>query len=81
VGGGRLNKKLPSHPVLQDLARRTGVSPHAAVLAWVLAQGGTVIPIPGARTVDHARDSATSADVTLGPDDLAAITRAEFSRA
>ncbi len=81
VGGGRLNKKLPTHPVLAPMAKRLGVSPHALVLSWVLAQGKTVIPIPGARSAEHALDSITAADVTLGPDELAAITRAEFSRA
>ncbi len=81
VGGGRLNKKLPNHPILQPIARRLGVSPHAVVLAWVIAQGSSVIPIPGARTVEHALDSLTAADVELTPDDLGAIDEAEFSRA
>lgn len=79
VGGGRLNKKLPSHPALRPLAARHGASPHAIVLAWVLAQGTTVIPIPAARTVEHARDSVTAADIVLSAADLAAIDAAEFS--
>jgi aryl-alcohol dehydrogenase-like predicted oxidoreductase len=81
VGGGRLNRKLPSHPALLPIARAHGASPHAVVLAWVLAQGKTVIAIPGARTEEHARDSATAADLTLAPQELAAIGRAAFSRA
>jgi aryl-alcohol dehydrogenase-like predicted oxidoreductase len=81
VGGGRLNRKLPAHPTLQPIAARHGVSPHAVVLAWVLAQAPTVIVIPGARTVEHARDSATAAGVVLSADELVAIDRAEFSRA
>jgi len=80
VGGGRLNRKLPDHPVLQPIARRHGISPHAVVLAWVLAQGGTVIAIPSARTTAHATDSLTAADVQLSAADLAAIDAAEFSR-
>jgi aryl-alcohol dehydrogenase-like predicted oxidoreductase len=39
-----------------------------------------VIVIPGARTVEHALDSVRAADLTLSPDDLAAIYAAEFSR-
>ncbi|MFI5208041.1 MAG: aldo/keto reductase, partial [Gemmatimonadales bacterium] len=81
VGGGRLNKKLPSHPVLAPMAKRLGVSPHAVVTAWVLAQGATVIAIPGARTPEHAMDSAAAAGVTLTREDLAAVDRAEFSTA
>ncbi|HWO87922.1 MAG TPA: aldo/keto reductase [Gemmatimonadales bacterium] len=79
LGGGRLNRKLPLHPVLAGIAERHGVSAHAAALAWVLAQGATVIPIPGARTVEHALDSLRAADVTLAPGELAALDAAEFS--
>lgn len=80
VGGGRLNKKLPAHPVLQALSRRHAVSPHAVALAWVLAQGRTVLPIPSARTVEHALDSLGAANVALGPEEVAAVTGAAFSR-
>jgi aryl-alcohol dehydrogenase-like predicted oxidoreductase len=78
VGGGRLNRKLPDHPTLQPIAEQHGVSPHAVVLAWVLAQGGTVLAIPGARTVEHALDSLTAADVELASEELAAIDGATF---
>ena len=81
VGGGRLNKKLPGHPALIPIAKRHGISPHAVVHAWVLSRGSTVIPIPSARTVEHARDSLSAARVQLEPAELAAIDRAEFSRA
>ena len=79
VGGGRLNKKLPSHAVLTPIAARHGVSAHVVTLAWVLAQGSTVIVIPGGRTVAHALDSVAASTLALHPDDLAAIDRAEFS--
>ncbi len=81
AGGGRLNLKLPAHPVLGPIARRHGVSPHAIVLAWVLSQGTTVIPIPSARTVGHAVDSLTAAGIDLSPAERVAIDGAEFSRA
>ncbi len=81
VGGGRLNRKLPDHPVVRPIAERHGVSAHAVVLAWVLAQGSAVIPIPGGRTAEHVRDAIGAADVRLSPADLAAIGRATFSTA
>lgn len=81
TGGGRLNLKLPSHPVLAPMAERLGISAHALVLAWVLSQSPTVIPIPSARRVEHALDSIAAAGVDLSKEDLAAIERAEFSRA
>lgn len=79
VGGGRLNRKIPGHPTLEPIAQRHGISPHAAALAWVLAQGPTVIPIPGARSVAHALDSCAAAEVSLEAAEIAAIDRAEFS--
>lgn len=81
TGGGRLNLKLPEHPVLRPMAERLGASAHALVLAWALAQSPAVIVIPSARRVGHARDSARAGDLALSPEDLAAIDRAEFSRA
>lgn len=81
VGGGRLNKKLPTHPTAVALGERHGATAHQIVLAWVRAQGPTVLPIPSARTVEHALDSVHAAALTLSEDELGAIDRAEFSRA
>lgn len=81
VGGGRLNQKLPQVAALQPVAAAHDATPHAVVLAWVLAQGPTVIVIPGARTIAHATDSATAAHLVLSPAELAAIDAAEFSLA
>ncbi len=81
TGGGRLNRKLPAHPVVERLARAHGASPHAVVLAWVLAQGPTVIAIPSARKPEHARDSASASDLQLTPEERREIDEAEFSTA
>lgn len=81
VGGGRLNRKLPGHPVLQPIAEAHGVSPHAVTLSWVLARSPNVIIIPGARAVDHVLDSAGSAELELSPEELQAIDEGEFSTA
>jgi aryl-alcohol dehydrogenase-like predicted oxidoreductase len=81
TGGGRLNRKLPAHPVLQPMASRLGVTPHALVLAWVLARSPAVIVIPSARRVEHALDSISAADLVLSDADLETITAAEFSKA
>ena len=81
VGGGRLNKKLPAHPVLKEIAYRHSVSPHAVVLAWVLGQGSSVIVIPAARKRAHVADSQAAARLELEPKELEAITAAEFGTA
>jgi aryl-alcohol dehydrogenase-like predicted oxidoreductase len=81
VGGGRLNRKLPAHPVLRPMATRLGVTPHALVLAWVLARSPVVIIIPSARTAEHVLDSITAAELNLSEADLSTITAAQFSKA
>jgi aryl-alcohol dehydrogenase-like predicted oxidoreductase len=80
TGGGRLNRKLPEHPVLRPMAARLDVSAHALVLAWALAQSPAVIVIPSARRVAHALDSVSAGGLALSAEDLSAIDRAEFSR-
>jgi aryl-alcohol dehydrogenase-like predicted oxidoreductase len=80
VGGGRLNKKLPDHPLVKAIAARHKASAHAVVLAWVLEQASTVIIIPGARTVAHARDSWAAGELRLDPEELRDLDEAEFDR-
>ncbi len=80
TGGGRLTLKLPAHPVLSAIGKRTGHTPHAVCLAWVLAQGATVVAIPSARRPAHAVDSAAAASLLLTPQDLSAIDSAVFDR-
>jgi aryl-alcohol dehydrogenase-like predicted oxidoreductase len=78
VGGGRLAKKLPKFPLMRQLSEKYGASPHAITLAWVRSKGATVVPIPGARKEEHARDSATAADLVIAAEDLAAIDDEAF---
>lgn len=80
VGGGRLAKKLPQFDLLLELAQKHDRSVHAIVLAWVRAQGKTVVPIPAARSAEHAVDSAKSADLELSADEIEAIDESRFDR-
>ncbi|HEU4828046.1 MAG TPA: aldo/keto reductase [Gemmatimonadales bacterium] len=81
TGGGRLNRKLPDHGVVQAVAAAHGASPHAVVLAWVLAQGPTIIALSSARKPEHARDSAAASELQLSAEELRALDEAEFSTA
>lgn len=81
TGGGRLTRKLPDHPVVRPVADRLGLTAHQLVIAWVLSRSPAVIPIPGARSVEHVEASAVVGDLDVPLDALAAVTDAEFSRA
>ncbi|MDP3261841.1 MAG: aldo/keto reductase [Tabrizicola sp.] len=52
-----------------------GHSPAALALAWVLAQGLHLIPIPGTRTAAHLAHWAGASDITLTPEDHSEIAR------
>ncbi len=55
------------------LAADMGTSAAALSIAWLLAQGDHVLPIPGTRSVEHFRQLIAGADLTLTDSDLAAI--------
>ena len=58
------------------VARRRGVSNAQVALAWLLAQGDDIVPIPGVKRRETLRDSAGAPDLALSPDDLTALSDA-----
>jgi aryl-alcohol dehydrogenase-like predicted oxidoreductase len=58
---------------IAEVAGRHGVSNAQVALAWLLAQGEDIVPIPGVKRRETLRDSAGAPDVTLTADDLATI--------
>ncbi len=62
--------------VIKDIAEAHNGSPAQVALAWLLAQGDDVVPIPGVKRVMTLEDSAKSADLVLSDADLAAIAAA-----
>ena len=67
--------RLPQGGALEEIGRRHGASPFAVALAWVLAQPG-VVAIPKATRLEHVEANRRAADLSLTPDDLAALDRA-----
>ncbi|WP_232676850.1 aldo/keto reductase [Nocardioides sp. R-C-SC26] len=61
------------HPAFAEIAADHGVSPQQVALAWELAQGPTVIPIPGAKRPSSIQDSAAAADLVLTDAELARL--------
>jgi aryl-alcohol dehydrogenase-like predicted oxidoreductase len=58
---------------VRELAAAKGVSPSQLAIAWVLAQGGDVVPIPGTKRRSYLEENAGALEVRLTPEDLAAI--------
>ncbi|KTE21839.1 aldo/keto reductase [Sphingopyxis sp. H050] len=61
---------------IADVAAKHGVSNAQVALAWLLAQGDDIVPIPGTKRRATMEDSVAAVDVTLTADDLAAIDAA-----
>jgi aryl-alcohol dehydrogenase-like predicted oxidoreductase len=58
---------------VKAVADRVGATPAQIAIAWVLAQGGFVVPIPGTKKLRYLEDNAAAAFVPLTADDLAEL--------
>ncbi len=58
---------------LEALAKDKGVTTAQLALAWVLHQGEDIVPIPGARKVNHLEQNAAAADIALSAKELAEL--------
>ena len=58
---------------VEALAGDKGCTPAQLALAWVLAQGGDVVPIPGTRSRARLAENADATDIALTSDELSTI--------
>lgn len=59
----------------RSLAADMGASTSGLAIAWLLAKGDHVLPIPGTRSVDHLNELAKGVDLTLSESDIETIER------
>lgn len=62
--------------VARDIAAAHGASAAQVALAWLLAQGDDIVPIPGSKRRATLEDSAAAVDLVLSPADLARLEAA-----
>ena len=74
--GEALEENLRLVDQIKEIAEQKGVTPGQIALAWVLAQGDDVVPIPGTKRVKYLEENAAARDVQLTEDDLKALERA-----
>ena len=58
---------------VKDIARAKGCTPAQLALAWLLAQGTDIVPIPGARSLVHLEENVAAGQIKLSESELAAI--------
>ena len=71
--GENFQKNLAVVRRVEELAAEKGVTPSQLALAWVLAQGNDVVPIPGTKRRKYLDENAFAVNVTLSVEELAHI--------
>jgi len=74
--GEALDANLALVAKIRELAEAKGATPGQLALAWVLAQGDDIAPIPGTKRVKYLEENVAAAAIRLTDDDLAAIATA-----
>ena len=77
------SRNLAIVEAIESLAGKYEATPAQMAIAWVLAQGEDIAPIPGTKKVSRLEENAAAADISLGEADLAelnALPRPEGDR-
>ena len=58
---------------IEEIAREKRVTPAKLAIAWVMAQGDDIVPIPGSKSQKHLEENVAAAEISLTPEELARI--------
>jgi aryl-alcohol dehydrogenase-like predicted oxidoreductase len=71
--GENFRKNLDLVRRVEQIAREKDCTPGQLALAWVLAQGQDLVPIPGTKRVKYLEENVAALNVTLTPEDVRRI--------
>jgi aryl-alcohol dehydrogenase-like predicted oxidoreductase len=71
--GENLEHNLALVRRVREVAEQAGATPVQVALAWLLAKGDDIVPIPGTKRVRYLEDNAGAADLDLGADVIAEL--------
>jgi aryl-alcohol dehydrogenase-like predicted oxidoreductase len=74
--GAALEANLALVDRIREIAEAKGCTPGQLALAWVLAQGEDVAPIPGTKRITYLEQNVDALSVSLTPEDLATLDEA-----
>ena len=74
--GAELDRNLAHIDTLRTIAAEHGISAGQLALAWLLARGPDVVPLPGSRRADRIAQNAAAAEVKLSEEDLRRLDEA-----
>jgi len=73
---GNLEHNLGLVRRIEEIAREKGATPSQLALAWLLAQGEDILPIPGTKRRSYLEENVEALSISLTKDDLARINEA-----
>jgi aryl-alcohol dehydrogenase-like predicted oxidoreductase len=73
--GENFRKNLDLVIKVSEIAKRKGVKPGQLALAWVLAQGKDIVPIPGTTIPEHLKENIEALNIKLSDEDLDEINQ------
>jgi aryl-alcohol dehydrogenase-like predicted oxidoreductase len=71
--GGNFQKNLDVVDQVRAIAREKGCTPSQLALAWLLAQGDDIVPIPGTKHIARLEENAKAAEIRLSAAELARV--------
>src|SRR4051794_537452 len=75
--GEALQQNLRIVEEVETVAREAGATPGQVAIAWLLAQGEDIVPIPGTKRVSRLEENAAAADLRLGDEQLSRLAAIE----
>jgi aryl-alcohol dehydrogenase-like predicted oxidoreductase len=70
-----LRRNLELAQRVEEIAKEKGCTPAQLALAWLLAQGEYIVPIPGTKRTKYLEENAHAVNMTLTPQELAKINQ------
>jgi aryl-alcohol dehydrogenase-like predicted oxidoreductase len=74
--GENFDANVRAASAVRDVATKKGVTPGQVAIAWLLARGPDVVPIPGSKKRQHLEENCGAADVTLGAQEITELDAA-----
>jgi aryl-alcohol dehydrogenase-like predicted oxidoreductase len=74
--GENFDRNIQLLSVVEDIAREKQATPSQIALAWVLANGDDIVPIPGTKRVHYLEENAAATGVRLTDDELRRLEEA-----
>jgi aryl-alcohol dehydrogenase-like predicted oxidoreductase len=71
---GNLEQNLRIVDTVEEVAKEVGATPAQVALAWLLAQGDDIVPIPGTKRVARLEENAAAVGIVLTADQVARLS-------